>query len=78
VYDPPMTFTIQSGSLVDNTGCPAKSSTKGDHRTVKALTAINTFAVLRLFHMFFCCNLGVNMLTSSCSYLSVAGSFCVW
>jgi hypothetical protein len=28
VYDPPMTFTILSGRWVDNTGCPAKSSTK--------------------------------------------------
>jgi hypothetical protein len=29
VYDPPMTFTILSGMWVGNTGCPAKSSTKG-------------------------------------------------
>jgi hypothetical protein len=33
VYDPPMTFTILSGRLVDNTGCPPKSSTKGGHPT---------------------------------------------
>jgi hypothetical protein len=31
VYDPPMTFTILSGRWVGNTGCPAKSSTKGGH-----------------------------------------------
>jgi hypothetical protein len=31
VYDPPMIFTILSGRWVDNTGCPAKSSTKGGH-----------------------------------------------
>jgi hypothetical protein len=29
VHDPPMTFTILSGRWVGNTGCPAKSSTKG-------------------------------------------------
>jgi hypothetical protein len=28
---PPMTFTILSGRWVGNTGCPAKSSTKGGH-----------------------------------------------
>jgi hypothetical protein len=31
VYDPPMTFTMLSGRCVGNTGCPAKSSTKGGH-----------------------------------------------
>jgi hypothetical protein len=31
VYDPPMTFMILSGRRVGNTGCPAKSSTKGGH-----------------------------------------------
>jgi hypothetical protein len=31
VYDPPMTFTILSGRWVGNTGCLAKSSTKGGH-----------------------------------------------
>jgi hypothetical protein len=31
VYDPPMTFTILSDRWVGNTGCPAKSSTKGGH-----------------------------------------------
>jgi hypothetical protein len=31
VYDPLMTFTILSGRWVGNTGCPAKSSTKGGH-----------------------------------------------
>jgi hypothetical protein len=31
VYDPPMTFTILSGRWVGNTGCPAKSSSKGGH-----------------------------------------------
>jgi hypothetical protein len=31
VYDSPMTFTILSGRWVGNTGCPAKSSTKGGH-----------------------------------------------
>jgi hypothetical protein len=31
VHDPPMTFTILSGRWVCNTGCPAKSSTKGGH-----------------------------------------------
>jgi hypothetical protein len=31
VRDPPMTFTILSGRWVGNTGCPAKSSTKGGH-----------------------------------------------
>jgi hypothetical protein len=29
VYDPSVTFTILSGRWVGNTGCPAKSSTKG-------------------------------------------------
>jgi hypothetical protein len=33
VYDPPMTFTILSDRWVGNTGCPAKSSTKGGHPT---------------------------------------------
>jgi hypothetical protein len=32
VYDLPMTFTVLSGRLLGNTGCPAKSSTKGGHR----------------------------------------------
>jgi hypothetical protein len=31
VYDSPMIFTILSGRWVGNTGCPAKSSTKGGH-----------------------------------------------
>jgi hypothetical protein len=31
VYDSLMTFTILWGRLVGNTGCPAKSSTKGGH-----------------------------------------------
>jgi hypothetical protein len=31
VYDPPMTFKILSGRWVGNTGCPAKSLTKGGH-----------------------------------------------
>jgi hypothetical protein len=31
VYDPPMPFTILSGRWVGDTGCPAKSSTKGGH-----------------------------------------------
>jgi hypothetical protein len=31
VYDPPMTFTILSGRLVGDTGCPAKTSAKGGH-----------------------------------------------
>jgi hypothetical protein len=31
VYDPTMTFTILSGRWVGNTGCPAKSLTKGGH-----------------------------------------------
>jgi hypothetical protein len=31
VYNLPMTFTILSGRWVGNTGCPAKSSTKGGH-----------------------------------------------
>jgi hypothetical protein len=31
VYGPPMTFTILSDRWVGNTGCPAKSSTKGGH-----------------------------------------------
>jgi hypothetical protein len=35
VYDPPMTFTILSGRWVDNTGCPANSSTKGGHPRVE-------------------------------------------
>jgi hypothetical protein len=34
VYDLPMTFTILSGRWVGNTGCPAKSSTKGGHPVV--------------------------------------------
>jgi hypothetical protein len=33
VYDLPMTFMILLGRWVGNTGCPAKSSTKGGHRT---------------------------------------------
>jgi hypothetical protein len=31
VYDPPVTFTILLGRWVGNTGCPAKSLTKGGH-----------------------------------------------
>jgi hypothetical protein len=31
VYDPPMTFKILAGRWVGNTGCPAKSLTKGGH-----------------------------------------------
>jgi hypothetical protein len=38
VYDPPMTFTILRGSWVGNTGCPAKSSTKGGHPSLHGVT----------------------------------------
>jgi hypothetical protein len=36
VYNPPMTFTILLGRWVGNTGCPAKSSTKGGHPKYEA------------------------------------------
>jgi hypothetical protein len=32
VHDLPITFTILPGRWVGNTGCPAKSSTKGGHQ----------------------------------------------
>jgi hypothetical protein len=47
VYDPPMTFTILSGRWVGNTGCPAKSSTKGGHPNLAQWRAL-VFAVLSL------------------------------
>jgi hypothetical protein len=40
VYDLPMTFTILSGRWVGNTGCTAKSSTKGGHPTSKVSTTV--------------------------------------
>jgi hypothetical protein len=50
VYDPPMTFTILSGRWVGDTGCPAKSSTKGlgvpQTRRRKVVTLLKLQAVM--------------------------------
>jgi hypothetical protein len=49
VYDPPVTFKILSGRWVGNTGCPAKSSTKGlgvpQSRRRKVVTLVQGKAV---------------------------------
>jgi hypothetical protein len=38
VHDPPMTFTILSGRWDGNTGCPAKSPTKGGNPNLDIIT----------------------------------------
>jgi hypothetical protein len=42
VYDPPTTFTILSGRWVGNTGCPAKSSSKGGHPIYRSTLWLNS------------------------------------
>jgi hypothetical protein len=56
VYDPPMTLTILSGRWVGNTGCPAKSSTKGGHPSLYLIISVsfNKKRNVKLVGVYFC------------------------
>jgi hypothetical protein len=65
MYNPPMRFTILSDRWVGNTGCPAKSSTKGGHPSRSATMSFSQ--VQRV--------LTVEHYLASCSYLTCQNEF---